>query len=220
MKESETPQKTYVRSSEKRNRRLKDSPNFNKIASKSLNAALTSISKAHVDSSPTSEISYANRSEDDDISLLDEAVPETFLLYDMVPSKKISEEEESDSTKCLDAYELDSVIFSSMESEIDATNLRNAKPKVFNSHNAAPQYKILVDEITKYVIEDLYKNIVPEDPDRSYQVLCAKKRVMFLSFCIWLIGVLAVFFFTSGTNCPYSGHCQLEPLISLRLIYI
>ncbi|XP_029129734.1 uncharacterized protein LOC109811051 isoform X2 [Cajanus cajan] len=70
MKESQTPQKTYVRSSVKRNRRLKYSPNFNKITSKSLNAALTFVSEAYEDSSPISEISYANRSEDDNAYFL------------------------------------------------------------------------------------------------------------------------------------------------------
>ncbi|XP_029129047.1 uncharacterized protein LOC109807029 [Cajanus cajan] len=178
---------------------------FVQITNKCLNASLTSISEARVASSPISEISYANHSEDDNISLLDEAFPETFLSYDMMPSKKITEEEGSDSTKCLDAYELDGVIFSSMESEIVATNLRNAKPKFFNSHDSAPQYKKLVDEITKYVIEDLYKNTVAEDLDRSYQVLTAKNRIVSLCFFIWLIGVLTIFFFTSDIHCPYSG---------------
>jgi len=40
-----------------------------KIANKCLNAALTSISEAPVDSSPVSEISYANTREDVDVSL-------------------------------------------------------------------------------------------------------------------------------------------------------
>ncbi|KAL5163365.1 hypothetical protein HKD37_07G020285 [Glycine soja] len=93
------------------------------------------------------------------ISLVEESLKETLL-----PSEKITEEVGIGSIKCLDAYELDSSMF-------------NAKPKVFNSQTAAPQYKKLMDEITKYVIEDLYKNTVPEDFDRSHQVQSAKNQV-------------------------------------------
>ncbi|RDX62477.1 Protein SINE3, partial [Mucuna pruriens] len=206
MKESQTPLKTYARSSEKRNRRLKDSPTAQHYSqnlasfrfsffiyskfhiTNNSNAALTSISEVHVDSSPISEISYANRSEEDNISLLEETWPETLLPSDMVPSK----EEGSGSSKCLDSYELD--MFTSMESEIAASN--------FKSQNAA-FYKRLIDEITKCVIEDLYMNTVPEEFDRSYQVLSAKSQIVFLCFCFWIIGVLAIFFFTFDS--PYSG---------------
>lgn len=110
------------------------------------------------------------------ISLLEEALSETLLPSDMISVKKITEEEGSDSTKCLDAYELNS---------------------------AGPQYKKLVDEITKYVIEDLYTNTVPEDLSCSYEVLSAKNRMVFLCFCIWIVGVMTIFFFTS--DAPYCG---------------
>lgn len=122
------------------------------------------------------------------ISLVEESLKETLL-----PSEKITEEVGIGSIKCLDAYELDSSMF-------------NAKPKVFNSQTAAPQYKKLMDEITKYVIEDLYKNTVPEDFDRSHQVQSAKNQVVLLWFCIWLIGVLAIFFFISDIHCPYLNY--------------
>ncbi|TKY54259.1 hypothetical protein E2542_SST18665 [Spatholobus suberectus] len=240
MKESQTPHnhKTYARSSEKRNRRLENFPNFNKaqhnsqnlthflfrfaflilhiqlfmfifififgqITNKCLNAALTSISEASVDSSPISEISCANRSEEVTISSLEEALPETLLPSDVTPSKKIAEEEGIGSAKCFNAYELDSAMFTSTELEIAAIDLSNAKPKVLNSHDAASQYKKLMDEITKYVLEDLYMNTVPKDLDWSYQGLYAKNRMVFLCFCIWIIGVLAIFFFASDS--PYCG---------------
>ncbi|XP_020230274.1 uncharacterized protein LOC109811051 isoform X1 [Cajanus cajan] len=145
MKESQTPQKTYVRSSVKRNRRLKYSPNFNKITSKSLNAALTFVSEAYEDSSPISEISYANRSEDDN----------------------------------------------------------------------------LVDEITKYVIEDRYKNTVLEDIDRSYQVLTAKNRIVILFLHLVYRSIGYIFFSLPIFIALSVVHCQLEPLVELwYLIYI
>ncbi|RDX62349.1 hypothetical protein CR513_59331, partial [Mucuna pruriens] len=216
MKESQMPSKTYARSSEKRNRRLKDSPNFDKahhnsysifhIINKCLNAALASISEAHEDSSPISEISYANRSEDDNISSLEEALPKILLPSYMMQSKKMTEEEGIGSAKCFDAYELECAMSTSTKSEIAAIDLINAKPnKDFNSHNVAPQYRKLMDEITKYVVEDLYMNTVPEDYDRSYHVLSAKNGMVFLYFCIWIMVVLAIFFFTSNIHCPPRG---------------
>ncbi|XP_027368711.1 protein SINE3-like [Abrus precatorius] len=204
MKENQTPQKTYARSSEKRNRRLRPSPNFNKTTNKCLNAAFTSVSEDFVDFSPVCEISCADRNEDDTISLLEEASPKALIPSDISPSKKNTDTEEAkiDSIDCLNAYELDTF----MEAEIAAISLiKDAKPEVFNSCNAAPQYRKLMDEITKYVIEDPYRKTVPEDFDRVYQVLSAKNRMLFLRFCIWIIGVLAIIFFTSDIHCPYSG---------------
>ncbi|KAH1116575.1 hypothetical protein AAZX31_17G034100 [Glycine max] len=207
MKESQTPHKTHAlaRSSEKSNRRSQDSPNFNKIQTKCLNAALKSISEVPMNSSTISDTLYANRSEDATISLVEEGLKETLLPSDKIPSEKVIDEVGIVSIKCLYAYELESSMFPSTESEIAAIDLTNAKPKVFNSHNAAPQYKNLMDEITKYIIEDLYTNTVPEDFDRSYQLMSAKNRTVLLLFCTWLIGVLAIFFFTSDIHCPYRG---------------
>jgi len=128
--------------------------------------------------------------------LVEEGLPETLLL-----SEKIIKELGIDAIKSLDAYELDSAMSSSTESEIAAVDLRNAKPKVLKSHNDA--HKRLVDEITKYVIEDLYANTVSEDLDRSCRVLSAKNRMVFLCFCIWLIGVLAIFLSPSDIHCHY-----------------
>ncbi|KAK7348041.1 hypothetical protein VNO80_22590 [Phaseolus coccineus] len=200
MKEPQTTYKTYARSLEKWNRGSKDPPNFKKIANKCLNAALTSISEAPVDSSSVSEISYANTREDVNISLVEEGLPETLLL-----SEKIIKEVGIDTIKSLDAYELDSAMSTSIESEIAGVDLRNAKPKVLKSHNDAPQHKRLEDEITKYVIEDLYAKTVLEDFDRSCRVMSAKNRMVFLCFCIWLIGVLAIFLFPSDIDCLYKG---------------
>ncbi|KAK7363460.1 hypothetical protein VNO77_05604 [Canavalia gladiata] len=205
MKENQTPKKTYARSSEKRNRRLKDSPKFNTITHKCLNAAFTSVSEDSVDLSPIYEISCADRSEDVTISLLEETLPKTLLPSNTMPSKKISEEAGTGSAKCLDVYELDNAEFTSTAAEIAAISLRNAKPEVFNSYNVAPQYKKLMDEIIKYVQEDHYRNTVPEDFDCFHQVLSAKNRMLFLCFCIWIIGVLAILFFTSAIQCPPSG---------------
>ncbi|CAJ1940822.1 unnamed protein product [Sphenostylis stenocarpa] len=233
MKGSQSAYKTYARSLKKSNRRSKDSPNFNKaetqyakpshffsvllsshshdyfycllwqIANKGLDGAFTSTSEAPMDSSPISEISYTNSSEDVTISLVEEGLPETLLPFDIMPPEKIIEEVGIGSIKCWDAYEMDSAMSTFIESEIPA-DLRNAKPKVFNSHDPIPQHKMLVDEITKYVIEDIYVNTVPEDFDLSYRVQSAKNGKVFLCFCIWLIGVLAIFF-TSDIHCPYNG---------------
>ncbi|KAK7264728.1 hypothetical protein RJT34_32338 [Clitoria ternatea] len=120
------------------------------------------------------------------------------LPSDVMPSKRITKEAGIGSTKFLDAYELNS------EPEVAAINLGNAKPEVFNSRIAATQYKKLMDEITNYVMEDRV-NTVAEDLDRFYQVPSAKNQMVFLCFCIWIIGVLAMFFFTSDIHCPHGG---------------
>ena len=63
-----------------------------------------------------------------------------------------------------------------------------------------------MEEITKYVMEDLYINTLrDEDLDRFARVLSPKNQMLILCFCIWIIGVSAVLLFTSEIHCTSRG---------------
>ncbi|XP_061350405.1 protein SINE3 [Gastrolobium bilobum] len=207
MKENQTPNKVFARSADNRNGRFKDFPSKKsiKIANKSLNAAFTSVSEDSVDLSPISEISDVNRSEDVTSFLLEEPTSLDLLPSYITPPKKISDTTGISSTNCFGTNELDSSKFASVEAEIAVNFLRNVKPELLNSVNAAPQYRKLMDEIIEYVIQDFHTNTLPEEGDNFAQVLSEKNRMLFLCIFIWIVGVSVVIFFTSDIHTTYCG---------------
>ncbi|XP_057430966.1 protein SINE3 [Lotus japonicus] len=197
MKEIQTPHKLPPRSAENRHGRSKDFPHKksnNKIPNKSLNAAFTSVSQDFTDSSPVSEISYANCNEDATIDLLEESSSVILLRSDETP-KKITDTTEISSSN-------------SMEVEIAVNFLRNAKPDLVNSVNAASQYRKLMDEIIEYAIQshDLHTGYtLSEDRDYLAQLLSAKNGLLFLFVFIWIIGIAIAIFFAVHSHGRYRG---------------
>ncbi|KAE9610003.1 hypothetical protein Lalb_Chr07g0182031 [Lupinus albus] len=218
MKEIQPPQKMYSSSTEKqRSRRLKHIPNSDLSAKKRLSAAFSSVSEDSSNFSPISKISDANHNEDVtskthtnsnevliQILSLEEASTENLLPSDTLSSKKITDESRTSSvlTDCYGDFKLESALFSYVDAEVAENSPTKVQPKVHDWIIADPRYRKLMDEITKHVMEEICGSMKPEDSDRIDQLLHAKKRTMFLCLCIWIIAVLAVFFFTSDIHCP------------------
>ncbi|KAK7412874.1 hypothetical protein VNO78_04580 [Psophocarpus tetragonolobus] len=209
MKEHQTPLKEFVRYADNRHGRVKDFPSkkSNKVIDKSLNAAFASVSDDFSDSSPISEISYANRNEDITNFLLEEPSSLTLLSSDLTP-KKTSDTTGVviSSTDCIGADKIDSSKFNSVEAEITVNFLRNAKTEIFNSVDAAPlRRRELMDGIIEYVVQNLQINTLPKETDQFTHVLSMKNRMLFLCTFIWVIGVSTVLFFTLDTRNLYKG---------------
>ncbi|KAJ7955252.1 GPI-anchored adhesin-like protein [Quillaja saponaria] len=213
MRAYETPQKEYARSSENSNRRSKEtsSKKCHKITKKNLNAAFTSvseISKESMDFSTISEISDANHIEDvTETFLLAEASSQALLLHsDLTPSSKnmsIINKTHNPSVNKTGFYESEGPSIVSVEADIAVNYLRKACSEVLSSGNAAPQYKKVLDELVKIVIEEFYT--LPQERDCSAEVFSMKTKVLFLCLFTWIIGVSVVFFFIAGVHTKFSG---------------
>ncbi|KAK7303669.1 hypothetical protein RJT34_14582 [Clitoria ternatea] len=217
MKEHQTPHKVFARSAENRNGRF-PSKKSNKaqfsfrvpfllshqITNKSLNAAFTSVSEDSEDLSP---ISHANRNEDVTTFWLEDPSVVTMLPSEITPKTVTTSTDTKgiSSTNCIGACELNSPKSSSVEAEITVNFLRNVKPEVLNSVNAASHYRKLMDELIEYVIHDLNSYTLPEETGRFAKVLSVKKRMLFICTFVWVILVSFVLFFTSDVHSHYSG---------------
>ncbi|KAL5097840.1 hypothetical protein RYX36_002167 [Vicia faba] len=82
--------------------------------------------------------------------------------------------------------------------------LKNFKPEILTFENDDPRYKKLRDEIIEYVLQDLKRNVLPEDGNRKRspsQGLSRKNRVVFLVVIIWFIGILVILFCIPDADC-------------------
>ncbi|KAF1867278.1 hypothetical protein Lal_00049707 [Lupinus albus] len=170
------------------NRRLKNFPNSNLAQHNSL--SLFTLYSSNF--SPNSKISYANHNEDVKTLSFEEASTHESGISSAV-------------TDCFGAFELDSAMFTYVDSFIAENSLTKVQTKVHDSIIADPQYRKLINEITKHVMEELCGSIQQEESKCVDDVLRAKNRMLFPCLCIWIIVVLALFFFTSDMYCPPSG---------------
>lgn len=205
--------KLPVRSNSMENaiRRSKDSSNkSNKITKKSLNAAFISVSevaseasKDSESSTPISEISHADGDGEITETWIEQESSASLLPSDLTPSEMTTEGSEKGLLSCLSDSELDGPTLAFVEAEIAEKFLRKAQSEVFNSLSAAPQYRKLMNEIINLVLQELHA--VPEERDRIAEIVSAKNRIVFLSFLLWITGVLAVIFLTSDSHCSFGG---------------
>ncbi|KAF2310298.1 hypothetical protein GH714_007627 [Hevea brasiliensis] len=212
MKDYHTPLKEDLSNRKSKESRLKKPQ---KIATKSLNGVFSSVSEAvssetikeSSDFSAISEISDSNstslmaKSSALAFNPVLSASSETSPLSDLTPNSKIlttSDEPGDVSMELSRFYKPDG----SVEIDIVANFLKQARTRVLNSTNADQQSKKILDALIKVVLDEYHA--LPEEMDWYSGLVSAKVRVVFLCFLLWGF-IVSVMFFLGLRLDSYSG---------------
>ncbi|KAJ9154619.1 hypothetical protein P3X46_027938 [Hevea brasiliensis] len=212
MKDYHTPLKEDLSNRKSKESRLKKPQ---KIAKKSLNGAFASVSedvlfetvKESSDFSAISEISDANSTSQMAQSSVLEFNPvlsaslETLPLCDLTLTSKILATSADPGDVSMELYRFQKPN-GSVEVDIVANFLKQARTRVLNSANADQQSKKLLDALVKVVLDEFFT--VPEQTDWYFELVSTKGYVVFLCFLLWSLAVSVVFFFGLGAE-SYCG---------------
>lgn len=84
----------------------------------------------------------------------------------------------------------------SVEADVLAKLLKEARLQVLNSVDVDTKSKQLLDSLIKFVVDEFYT--IPEENDRSAELVSMKRRIAFTWFLIWIPAALLFFFLNSG----------------------
>ncbi|KDP27939.1 hypothetical protein JCGZ_19019 [Jatropha curcas] len=208
-----TPQKEDLA-----NRRSRDSPlkKPQKIPKKRLNAVFPLVSEEispetvkdlsdFYSISELSDADYSSQISPSSVLALSPALSaatETFPLSDVASASKIpttSDEPDNVSVERCGFHKPDG----SLEFDIVAEYLKQARTQVLKSANVDQQSKKLLDALVKVVLDECYA--LPEERDWYSEILSVKGRIAFLCFLLWSFMVSVIFFFVMGLDNGYIG---------------
>ncbi|KAA8527356.1 hypothetical protein F0562_034929 [Nyssa sinensis] len=215
----QTPQKEHQHANRRSKPISNHAKNHQKISKKCLNSVFALASedfslespKDSIDFSSISEISDDNQIGESPESVIATMNPvlspssETVSLSDLTPLSSsitvVKDEADNVSVNRCGFSESNSVRTGPVEAQIVLNHLRQARIQVLNSADADLQSKKLLDALIKVVIDEFYG--LPEERDRFAELLSTKTRIVFLSFSLWILAVLAVFLFSSSVQSSF-----------------
>ncbi|KAJ4721989.1 Alanine--tRNA ligase [Melia azedarach] len=213
MKDCQTPQKEQSRQLDFANRRSKDSQlkKPQKVTKKSLSAAFRSVSEEFsreitnepVEFSPIAEVSDAifNGQIDESFALdpSPSAPPEPFNFSELTASSTVTVNRNELSDLSPDRHQFiksNGSNTGSVEADVLAKLLKETRLQVLNSVDVDTKSKQLLDSLIKFVVDEFYT--IPEENDRSAELVSMKRRIAFTWFLIWIPAALLFFFLNSG----------------------
>ncbi|XP_031257764.1 protein SINE3-like [Pistacia vera] len=182
------------------NRKSKDSHSKKKVVKKNLFTSvpenlLPDIVKEPADFSSISEISDA----DESFAL---ASLEPFNLP-LTSTIKINKNESDLSSDDYHLKILNGSKIISLQAEVLADLLKQARNQVSNTIDTDARSKRLLDVLVKIIVKELYA--VPQKKDRLTELVLMKTRIVSLCFLIWIIAVSVILFFNSSSGGSFIG---------------
>ncbi|KAF5737076.1 hypothetical protein HS088_TW14G01232 [Tripterygium wilfordii] len=193
MKNHQTPQKEHPRSLDLGNRRSKESQSKKpqKIAKKSLSSAFSKTDEYVSDPDDSSEINDSFVSE---LNSVISASPETSFLTDLTPTSKPTTKDNEQVEFSAINLAIDASNGFSVEAEIVANLLIEARSQVLNSIGADQRSKRLLDALVNIVVDEF--STLPEEKDLRLQLV--SKKAGLLCFMFWsVLAIVALFFLGS-----------------------
>lgn len=126
---------------------------------------------------------------------------EALPLSDLTPTSKIFTSSDEPGDVSMELYRFHKPK-DSVEEDIVANLLKQARMRGLNSANADQQSKRLLDALVKVVVDECYT--LHEQTDWYFELVSTRGYVVFLCFLLWSFVVSVVFFFGLGVD-SYSG---------------
>ncbi|KAH9683879.1 hypothetical protein KPL71_027833 [Citrus sinensis] len=208
MKDFQTPQKEQSRPSDVPNRRSKETPlkKSQKILQKSLNAAFKTASE---DSSPEKFLKELPDLPTVSENFLNPSLsgsPEPLNLSDLTPSSTISVNKSDVKDLSVDCHQFivsNCATIGSVEADVLANLLREARLQVLNSADVNTKNKKLLDTLIKIAVDDFFA--IPQERDGVVELVSMKHRIVFACFVVCILAVSVILFFNSEPQRAFIG---------------
>ncbi|XP_059630456.1 uncharacterized protein LOC132273517 [Cornus florida] len=215
----QTPQKEHLLANRRSKSMSEQAKKPQKISKKCLNSVFTSVSEDVSVGSPKDSIDFSSISEvyvdgqfgDSAESFTESVNPEISPSLETAAPSQLTplsstitvnnDENGSVSVNRCRSAESNSVKIGSIEEEMVINHLRQARIEILNSANL--QSKKLLDALVKVVIEEFCG--LPEEKDQFSELLSTKAHLVLLSFFLWILAVVGVFFFSFGVRSSFNG---------------